>query len=94
MYTGIINVHFIETGGKSVEVSVKQARSNISSLLNRIQEGEEVLILRRGEKVARLVPVDKESRKLPDLSGFRSSIQVQGEPLSQTVIQEREQERF
>ena len=77
-----------------MEVSVKQARSNISSLLNRIQEGEEVLILRRGEKVARLVPVDKESRKLPDLSGFRSSIQVQGEPLSQTVIQEREQERF
>jgi len=77
-----------------VEVSVKQARSNISTLLNRIQEGEEIYILRRGKKIARLVPVDKVSRRLPDLSEFRNSIQIQGEPLSQTVIKEREQERY
>lgn len=77
-----------------MQVSVKQARANISSLLNRIQEGEEILILRRGKKIARLVPVDNESRRLPDLSKFRNSIQVPGEPLSQTVMQEREQERF
>ena len=77
-----------------MEVSVKQARSNISTLLNRIQEGEEIYILRRGKKIARLVPVDKVSRRLPDLSEFRNSIQIQGEPLSQTVIKEREQERY
>ncbi len=77
-----------------MEVNVKQARSNISSLLNRIQEGEEIFILRRGKKIARLVPVEKESRRLPDLSKFRNSIQMRGEALSQTVIQEREQERF
>lgn len=77
-----------------MEVNVKEARANISSLLDRIQKGEEVLILRRGKRVARLVPVDTAQRRLPDLSTFRNSLQVKGEPLSQTVIQDRDQERY
>ena len=77
-----------------MEVNVKEARANISSLLDRIQKGEEVLILRRGKRVARLVPVDRAQRRLPDLSTFRNSLQVQGGALSQTVIQDRDQERY
>ena len=36
------------------EVNVKEARKRISELLDKAQQGEEVLILRRGKKVARL----------------------------------------
>ncbi len=77
-----------------MEVSVKEARSKISALLDRTQEGEEILISRRGKKVARLVPVDTSEKLLPDLSDFRSSIVVRGTSLSQTVIDSRDMERY
>ena len=77
-----------------MEVNVKEARSKISSLLDRIQKGEEIVIVRRGKKTARLVPIDGVERRLPDLSGFRRSIAPKGKPLSETVLEERGQERY
>ena len=77
-----------------MEVNVKEARNKISSLLDRTQKGEEILISRRGKKIARLVPVDTSEKRLPDLSAFRSSIAVQGASLSQTVIDSRNSERY
>ncbi len=77
-----------------MEVSVKEARNKISELLDRTQKGEEILISRRGKKVARLVPVDTSEKRLPDLSNFRSSIAVRGTSLSQTVIDARDMERY
>lgn len=77
-----------------MEVNVKEARSKISSLLDRTQKGEEIVIVRRGKKTARLVPVANGERRLPDLSGFRRSIAAKGKPLSETVLEERGQERY
>ena len=77
-----------------MEVNVKEARNRISALLDRTQNGEEILILRRGKKVARLVPADKFRKRLPDLNNFRKTITVTGEPLSQTVIDSRSGERY
>ena len=78
-----------------MEVNVKEARDNIGKLLDRTQPGEEMLISRRGKKVARLVPVDDVSKKrLPDLGAFRASIAVRGAALSQTVIDSRNMERY
>lgn len=77
-----------------MEINVKEARSQISSLLDRTQKGEEILILRRGKKVARLVPVSDSKKRLPDLSSFRASIKIKGSALSQAVIDGRTTERF
>jgi prevent-host-death family protein len=77
-----------------MEVSVKEARNKISTLLDRTEKGEEILILRRGKKVARLVPVANSERGLPDLSDFRASIMVKGGSLSQVVIHSRNMERY
>jgi prevent-host-death family protein len=77
-----------------MEVNVKEARSQISSLLDRTQKGEEIVIVRRGKKTARLVPIDVVERRLPDLSRFRRSIAPKGKPLSETVLEERGQERY
>jgi antitoxin (DNA-binding transcriptional repressor) of toxin-antitoxin stability system len=52
------------------------------------------MIVRRGKKVARLVPVDTSHRCLPDLSKFRRSIAIKGKSLSKTVLEERNQERY
>ena len=77
-----------------MEVSVKEARNSIGKLLDRTQKGEEILISRRGKRVARLVPVDISEKRLPDLSDFRASISVRGTSLSRTVIDSRNMERY
>jgi prevent-host-death family protein len=38
-------------------VGVHEAKTNLSKLLARVSAGEEIAITRRGEEVARLVPV-------------------------------------
>ncbi len=77
-----------------MEVSAKEARMRLSDLLKRAERGEEVLLVRRGKKVARLVPARKMEKTLPSLEEFRASIQMKGRPLSKAVIREREEERF
>jgi len=77
-----------------MEVNVKEARTKISSLLDRTEKGEEVVILRRGKRVARLVAFGDAGKRLPDLSRFRNSISVKGESLSETIMQGREEERY
>ncbi len=77
-----------------MEINVKDARSRLSSLLDRVELGDEVIILRRGKEVARLVPPEGEGKPLPSLKEFRASIRIIGEPLIDTVIQERQEERY
>ncbi|MBA4391684.1 MAG: type II toxin-antitoxin system prevent-host-death family antitoxin [Syntrophus sp. (in: bacteria)] len=81
-------------GGTAMEINVKNARDKISSLLNRVQDGEEVIILRRGKEVARLVSPHNEGKRLPSLKKFRASIKATNEPLSETVITLRSEERY
>ena len=42
-----------------IEVGAFEAKTHLSSLLERVSRGEEVLIRRRGEPVAKLVPVQR-----------------------------------
>ena len=77
-----------------MEVNVKEARTKISSLLDRTQKGEEVVIVRRGKRVARLVAFGDTDKRLPDLRTFRNSISLKGEALSRAVIQGRSEERY
>ena len=64
--------------GKAMEISTKEARARLSDLLKRAENREEVLLLRRGKKVARLVPAQRQQRLLPFLREFRSSNQGYG----------------
>jgi len=49
---------------KSLQVNVHEAKSTLSELLKRAEDGDEVIIARRGQPVARLVPV-RSGRGLP-----------------------------
>jgi prevent-host-death family protein len=40
-----------------IEVGIHEAKTNLSKLLRRVSAGEEVIIARRGEPIARIVPV-------------------------------------
>ncbi len=46
------------------KVNVREARQNISRLLDAVEAGEKVIIMRRGKPVAKLLVVDKEDVEL------------------------------
>jgi len=77
-----------------MEINAKEARAKLSSLLKRVERGGEIVLLRRGKKVARLVPAEKTREKLPSLKEFRASIRLRGRPLSMDITRAREKERF
>ncbi len=76
-----------------LEVNVKEARSKLSILLDRVERGEEIIIKRRGKKVALLVSPKREN-VLPSLKKFRASISATGKSLSEIVIDLRKEERY
>ena len=77
-----------------MEINVKEARSKFSSILNQVEEGDEVIIRRRGKEIARLVPPIGKGKRLPALKKFRGVIQVKGKSLSAVVKRGRAEERY
>jgi len=76
-----------------LEVNVKEARSKLSLLLDRVERGEEIIIKRRGKKVALLVSPEINDA-LPSLKNFRASISIKGKALSETVSDLRQEDRY
>ncbi len=77
-----------------LEINVKEARSNLSSILDRVEKGEEIVITRRGKRIARISNIDNKPTPLKSLKQFRNKISIKGTSLSQTVINQRENERY
>ncbi|MBA2692255.1 MAG: type II toxin-antitoxin system prevent-host-death family antitoxin [Rubrobacter sp.] len=75
-------------------VSVKEVRERLRSYIERAEAGEEIVILRRGREVARLVPPEREGGRFPDLTEFRASINLRGGSASETVIRQRREARY
>ena len=77
-----------------MEINFEEVKSRMGSLLDRSKKGEEVVIVRSGRRIARLVPVSSSEKRLPDLKDFRDSITVKGSTLGSAVIQGRNEERY
>jgi len=76
-----------------LEVNVREARRQLASLLDAVEAGDEVVITRRGKRVARLLPPEPPPRQFPDLSEFRKRITSRGESLYETLMRMRDEER-
>lgn len=76
-----------------MDVGVKQMRARISELLDRVQRGERVTVVRRGKPAAVLAPVGAPVKRLPRMGAFRASIRVRGATLSATVSAQRDARR-
>lgn len=73
---------------------IREARQNLSLLLDEVRKGREVLITERGRPVAKLVPPDRPRGKgVPNLAAFRRKMPVLDPPLSASVTQDRD-DRF
>jgi len=75
-------------------VSVREAREQISSLLDAVNAGENVVITRRGKPVAKLVTIDSEDSKnrFPDRTMFRNQLSS-SRKTSEKLIREMRDER-
>jgi antitoxin (DNA-binding transcriptional repressor) of toxin-antitoxin stability system len=70
------------------KINVSDTNVSLPELLNRIEQGETILIARRGRTVAQLIPVAnsrksrKTKKKMPSLAAFRKKIsQTKSSPL-------------
>lgn len=74
-----------------IRSNIRETRQKLSYLLNLVENGEEVVILRRHHIIAHIIPHQKKKLKtLPSLEEFRKKIEVKGKPLSQMISEERE----
>lgn len=53
-------------------VTLAEAKTHLSHLLDRVEAGEEVVITRRGQPIARITPVEKPKHPVKSLAAFRS----------------------
>ena len=77
-----------------MDIGTKELRSRLSEILDRVNRGERIRIVRRGRPAAELMPIQSRTRGLPDLTALRASIKVKGKPTSQLVVEERRKARY
>lgn len=77
-----------------LRISVEEAANTLKTLLDQVAQGEEIILVEQDREVARLVPPQSKDQWLANTKTFRASLNVQGESLSETVIRERQGERF
>jgi prevent-host-death family protein len=73
---------------------IREARQNLTALLDEVKKGREVVITDRGKPVARLLPPrDGSAEAFSGRRRFRAAVRLRGRPLSGTVATDRE-DRF
>ncbi len=75
-------------------VSIREARERLRHLLEQVQAGDEVIVLRRGVEVGRLVRPERTKAPLPDLSSLRASVRLRGRALSEDLAEGRRSSRY
>lgn len=70
-------------------LTIREAREGLSHPEKMFAEDEEVLVVCRGEPVARILPVIKPRPKIRSLASFRASQEPLDPPLSQTIREDR-----
>lgn len=72
--------------------TVGEIQKNFARILKKIQVGEEITIVKRGKPIAKLMGLGpREAIDWPDFYG--EAIQLKGKPISEVVIENRE-DRF
>lgn len=75
----------------SVTFKVAEAKTHLSELLARVEAGEEIIIARGNDPVARLVSIDQRRQRLSAIEALRA-FRAQAKPVSQEEIQTWKQE--
>ncbi len=75
-------------------ISIREARENFAKLINKAQQGEEIVITRNGKPVARIVaPVQRPMLEPDKLLAFRKSLDTPKD-LPNAVLLDRGEARY
>jgi prevent-host-death family protein len=78
-----------------IKAGIKEARQNLTGFLNKVLKGEEVVITKRGEPIAKISPVSKRQKgNLSSHKTLREALSSKGKPLSEVITELRREERF
>ena len=72
-------------------VTLADAKARLSDLLTQVEAGEEVVITRRGQPVARLSQVEKPKEALKSLAEFRARMPRWRKPSADLLRETREE---
>lgn len=75
-------------------VNVRETREQLSRLLDAVAAGEEVVIIRHGRPVARLVPAGAEEVAFRSRAALRASLPPMQRPAAEEARAGREEERY
>lgn len=75
----------------SVTVKVAEAKTHLSELLARVEAGEDIIIARGNDPVARLVAIDQRRQRLLAIEAVRA-LRAQAQPVTQEEIHSWKQE--
>ncbi len=76
------------------KVQVNEVREQLAKYLAEAEQGEEIIITKHSKPVARLMAIEKKEKRFEDMEEFRKQFQSKGKPLSQIVIDMRNEDRF
>lgn len=76
-----------------IEMNVRDARKQFSELLDKVNAGEDIIVLRRGLPVARLTRPETSVNRLPSLKEFRAAMGVSVDVTSSELLREERDER-
>jgi prevent-host-death family protein len=78
-----------------ITAGIKETRQHLTEYLAKVERGEEVIITRRSEPIARISSLKPAtSARLASRRKLRESIVPKGKPLSQVVTSSRKAESF
>lgn len=77
-----------------VTVNLARAKARLSELLDKVEEGQDVVITRRGRAVAHLSPAVCPQKPLPlrELAGFRAAMPQLRRPAAELLREIRDEE--
>lgn len=75
-----------------VKISIENLETNLKAILDRVAQGEEIILVEGSQEVARIVPPKNRKEWVLQRKRLRASILLTGEPLSATIIQSRQGE--
>ncbi|MEW6738599.1 MAG: type II toxin-antitoxin system Phd/YefM family antitoxin [Nitrospirota bacterium] len=85
-----------------ISVGIRELKAKLSSYVDKVRRGEQVVITEHGEEVAIINPISKERKAIMSLvksgkahwSGGRpkglKGIKIKGKPISETILEERQ----
>ncbi len=78
-----------------IKTGIKEARQHFTEYLAKVEKGEEIIITKRNEPIAKISSLKTKARGLlASRKALREALRAKGKALSEVVIASRKQERY